>query len=176
MTAHRIYRTSVASVYPHYVSKVEKKGRTKEEGDEILCWLTGYGGSNGLCIVTPTEQRFLTDFRYGTGVAYLYSLVRLGFLLIPVIAAREPGFGVARGWALGRGNFWRMFVILIVNWLPLLVLELVLVFLGGGTGSVDFPTTPGAPPLNGTCTMSVPVMYLKSSVARCVLVATPLDA
>ena len=43
MAEHRIYRTSVASVYPHYVSKAEKKGRTKEEVDEILCWLTGYG-------------------------------------------------------------------------------------------------------------------------------------
>lgn len=59
--------------------------------------------------------------------AYLYSLVRLGFLLIPVIAAREPGFGVARGWALGRGNFWRMFAIAVVNWLPLVILEIVLV-------------------------------------------------
>ena len=45
MAGHRIYRTSVASVYAHYVSKVEKKGRTKEEVDEILCWLTGYGAS-----------------------------------------------------------------------------------------------------------------------------------
>ena len=43
MPAHRIYGTSVASVYPHYVSKAEKKGRTKAEVDEILCWLTGYG-------------------------------------------------------------------------------------------------------------------------------------
>jgi hypothetical protein len=39
---HRIYTTSVASVYPHYVTKAERKGRTKEEVDEILCWLTGY--------------------------------------------------------------------------------------------------------------------------------------
>ena len=43
MAGHRIYTTSVASVYPHYVTKAEKKGRTKEEVDEILCWLTGYG-------------------------------------------------------------------------------------------------------------------------------------
>lgn len=42
MAGHRIYKTSVASVYPHYVTKAEKKGRTKEEVDEILCWLTGY--------------------------------------------------------------------------------------------------------------------------------------
>ena len=40
-------------------------------GPGSVRWLTGYGGSNGLCIVTPTEQRFLTDFRYGAGVAHL---------------------------------------------------------------------------------------------------------
>ncbi len=39
---HRIYTTSFASVYPHYVAKAEKKGRTKGEVDEIVCWLTGY--------------------------------------------------------------------------------------------------------------------------------------
>lgn len=42
MNNHRIYTTSVASVYPHYVTKAEKKGRTKAEVDEIICWLTGY--------------------------------------------------------------------------------------------------------------------------------------
>lgn len=42
MTKHRIYTMSVASVYPHYVTKAEKKGRTKTEVDEIICWLTGY--------------------------------------------------------------------------------------------------------------------------------------
>jgi hypothetical protein len=42
MTKHRIYSISVASVYPHYVAKAEKKGRTKTEVDEIICWLTGY--------------------------------------------------------------------------------------------------------------------------------------
>ncbi|MDW9697311.1 DUF2200 family protein [Sinorhizobium meliloti] len=43
MEKHRIYSVSVASVYPHYVAKAEKKGRTKAEVDEIICWLTGYG-------------------------------------------------------------------------------------------------------------------------------------
>jgi hypothetical protein len=38
----RLYATSVASVYPHYVAKAEKKGRTKAEVDEIMRWLTGY--------------------------------------------------------------------------------------------------------------------------------------
>lgn len=39
---HRIYTTSFASVYPHYVTKAEKKGRTKAEVDEVIRWLTGY--------------------------------------------------------------------------------------------------------------------------------------
>ena len=39
---HRIFTTSVASVYPHYVTKVERKGRTKAELDETVRWLTGF--------------------------------------------------------------------------------------------------------------------------------------
>jgi hypothetical protein len=42
VTKHRIYTTSFASVYPHYVTKAERKGRTKAEVDEIIRWLTGY--------------------------------------------------------------------------------------------------------------------------------------
>lgn len=42
MTTHRIYKMSFASVYPHYIAKAEKKGRTKAEVDEIVRWLTGY--------------------------------------------------------------------------------------------------------------------------------------
>jgi hypothetical protein len=42
MTKHRIYSVSVASVYPHYVAKAEKKGRTKAEVDEVIRWLTGH--------------------------------------------------------------------------------------------------------------------------------------
>ncbi len=38
----RIFRTSFASVYPHYVTKVEKKGRTKAELDRVIEWLTGF--------------------------------------------------------------------------------------------------------------------------------------
>ncbi len=41
-TKHRIFTTSFASVYPLYVAKAERKGRTKAEVDAILCWLTGY--------------------------------------------------------------------------------------------------------------------------------------
>ncbi len=39
---HRIFTTPVANVYPYYIAKAEKKGRTKAEVDAILCWLTGY--------------------------------------------------------------------------------------------------------------------------------------
>jgi hypothetical protein len=43
MAKHRIYTMSFASVYPFYVAKAEKKGRTKAEVDRIISWLTGYG-------------------------------------------------------------------------------------------------------------------------------------
>ncbi len=42
MIKHRIYTTSFASVYPYYIAKAEKKGRTKAEVDQIIFWLTGY--------------------------------------------------------------------------------------------------------------------------------------
>ena len=42
METHRIFKTSFASVYPHYVQKAEKKGRERKEVDEVICWLTGY--------------------------------------------------------------------------------------------------------------------------------------
>ena len=41
-TKHRIFTTSVASVYPYYVAKAEKKGLKKSEVDAVICWLTGY--------------------------------------------------------------------------------------------------------------------------------------
>lgn len=57
MTKPRIYTTSVADVYPHYVTKAEKKGRTKAEVDEIIRWLTGYGQAD---LEAQLERR--TDF------------------------------------------------------------------------------------------------------------------
>jgi hypothetical protein len=42
MLKHRIFTTKFSSVYPMYVQKAERKGRTKEEVDRIICWLTGY--------------------------------------------------------------------------------------------------------------------------------------
>lgn len=42
MKKHKIFTSSFASVYPHYITKAEKKGHTKNEVDIIICWLTGY--------------------------------------------------------------------------------------------------------------------------------------
>jgi hypothetical protein len=42
MDNHRVFKMSFAGVYPHYVAKAEKKGRTKTEVDDVICWLTGY--------------------------------------------------------------------------------------------------------------------------------------
>jgi hypothetical protein len=42
MTKHRIYTMSFASVYPLYIAKAERKGRTKDEVDDVIRWLTGY--------------------------------------------------------------------------------------------------------------------------------------
>ena len=41
-TRHRVFTISFASVYPHYIAKAEKKGRTKAEVDQIIRWLTGF--------------------------------------------------------------------------------------------------------------------------------------
>ncbi len=57
MAKHRIYTTSFASVYPLYVAKAEKKGRTKAEVDEVLRWLTGYSHKK---LEAQIEKR--TDF------------------------------------------------------------------------------------------------------------------
>jgi hypothetical protein len=42
MDNSRVYKMPFASVYPHYINKAEKKGRTKTEVDDVICWLTGY--------------------------------------------------------------------------------------------------------------------------------------
>jgi len=61
MNNHRIYKLSFASVYPLYITKAEKKGRTKEEVDEIIKWLTGYD-NDSLKTVIDQEIDFETFF------------------------------------------------------------------------------------------------------------------
>jgi hypothetical protein len=61
MAKHRIFTTPVASVYPFYVEKAEKKGRTKAEVDEIIGWLTGYGPDQ-LAVELEKQTDFETFF------------------------------------------------------------------------------------------------------------------
>ena len=46
MSNHRIYRMRIAGLYPAYVAKAERKGRTRAEVDEIICWLTGHNAES----------------------------------------------------------------------------------------------------------------------------------
>jgi hypothetical protein len=64
MTPDRVYKMSFASVYPHYVAKAERKGRTREEVDEVIRWLTGYSQGQLEAVI---EQR--TDFENFFGEA-----------------------------------------------------------------------------------------------------------
>jgi len=61
MAQHRIYTTRFASVYPHYLAKAEKKGHTKAEIDQIICWLTGYD-QEALQMILDTSTDFETFF------------------------------------------------------------------------------------------------------------------
>jgi hypothetical protein len=58
---HRIFTTSVSSVYPQYVAKVERKGRTKAELDQVIEWLTGYDEAR-LQALLATDTTFETFF------------------------------------------------------------------------------------------------------------------
>jgi hypothetical protein len=57
----RVFKMSFASVYPHYVQKAEKKGRTKQELDKVICWLTGYS-SKALASQIKEKKDFETFF------------------------------------------------------------------------------------------------------------------
>jgi hypothetical protein len=62
MEKHRVYTMSFARVYPLYVAKAEKKGRTKAEVDEIIRWLTGYNQKQ-LEVILKAETDFETFFK-----------------------------------------------------------------------------------------------------------------
>ena len=59
---HRVFTMSFASVYPFYVAKAEKKGRTKSEVDAVICWLTGYS-RQGLAGQLKKQTDFETFFK-----------------------------------------------------------------------------------------------------------------
>ena len=61
-TPHRIFTTSFASVYPYYVAKAEKKGRTKAEVDQIITWLTGYSQGQLDALIEKGNETNLREF------------------------------------------------------------------------------------------------------------------
>ncbi|MCM3618284.1 DUF2200 domain-containing protein [Sutcliffiella horikoshii] len=75
MDKHRIYTMSFASVYPHYVTKAEKKGRTKSEVDEIIRWLTGYS-QDELDIILENKTDFETFFAEAPNMNASRSLIK----------------------------------------------------------------------------------------------------
>ncbi|WP_020401821.1 DUF2200 domain-containing protein [Gracilimonas tropica] len=75
MTKHRIYTTSFASVYSHYVAKAERKERTKAEVDEIIRWLTGYSQKE-LEGILEDKTDFETFFAEAPGLNPSRSLIK----------------------------------------------------------------------------------------------------
>jgi hypothetical protein len=74
---HRIFTTSVSSVYPHYVAKVERKGRTKDELDQVIEWLTGYDETalQAHLAADTTFEAFFAEARLNPNVASIKGVV-----------------------------------------------------------------------------------------------------
>ncbi|GAB3882659.1 DUF2200 domain-containing protein [Terrabacter terrigena] len=73
----RIFTVSVASVYPHYVNKVERKGRTKAELDQVIEWLTGFDAAalDRHLKAETTFEDFFADARLNAGVDRIKGVV-----------------------------------------------------------------------------------------------------
>lgn len=93
MTKHRIYSMSFASVYPHYVAKVEKKGRTKAEVDEIIRWLTGY-----------TQKLLDAQLRKKTSLEDFFRLAPQGPTFCGLSSSRESSVKTALSRSWGRST------------------------------------------------------------------------
>lgn len=74
-TKSRIYKMSFASVYPLYITKAEKKGRSKKEVDEVIRWLTGYN-QEGLEKQLEKQTDFQTFFAQAPGLNPSRSLIK----------------------------------------------------------------------------------------------------
>ena len=62
MAGHRIYKLAFSDLYPNYTHKAERKGRTKAEVDELICWLTGYSQEHLDELITPGNPVNLEEF------------------------------------------------------------------------------------------------------------------
>lgn len=89
MTRHRIYTMSFASVYPHYVTKAERKGHSQAEVDEIIAWLTGYSADQ-LRRVLDEEVDFETFFAEAPAMNPSRSLITGVICGIRVEEIEEP--------------------------------------------------------------------------------------
>jgi len=89
MAKQHIYTMSVASVYPHYVTKAEKKGRTKTEVDEIIRWLTGYSQEE-LEVQLEKQTDFETFFAEAPQLNPLRALIKGVVCGIRVEDIEEP--------------------------------------------------------------------------------------
>ena len=89
MENHRIYKISFASVYPLYVAKAEKKGRTKVEVDEIISWLTGYSQAE-LDTQIKTQTNFETFFANAPNMNPSRSLIKGVICGVRVEDIKEP--------------------------------------------------------------------------------------
>ena len=74
---HRIFTTPVADVYPHYVAKMERKGRTREELDQTIGWLTGFDDAAlaGHLAAGTTFEDFFADASLNPHVALITGVV-----------------------------------------------------------------------------------------------------
>lgn len=86
---HPIYTMSFATVYPHYVAKAERKGRTKAEVDEIICWLTGYN-QRGLEAQLERQTDFETFFDQAPQLNPLRNLITGLICGVKVEEINEP--------------------------------------------------------------------------------------
>lgn len=116
MAKHRIYTTSVASVYPYYIAKAEKKGRLKAEVDEIICWLTGYSQKE-LEVQLEKQIDFGTFFAQAPQLNPSRTLIKGVICGVRIEDIEEPIMReiryldklideLAKGKAMGKKNLW----------------------------------------------------------------------
>ena len=86
--AHRIFTTSVSSVYPHYVAKVERKGRSQAELDQVIEWLTGYDAA--ALEAHRTAETTFEDFFAGARLNPLVSSITGSVCGVRVEAIEDP--------------------------------------------------------------------------------------
>ena len=89
MTTHKIYSMSFASVYPLYVAKAERKGRSQEEVDQIIQWLTGYDQA-GLVQVIEAKVDFETFFAEAPAMNDARALIKGVICGVRVEEIEEP--------------------------------------------------------------------------------------